>query len=148
MIDRITSGSAPLDVILGGGLPQDAIIMLAGAPGSGKTMLGQQWVFANATPERPALYLTTASEPLEKVLRYGQTMSFFDQKAVGRSVYYEDLGGALRDHGLQGVLERLRNLIREQQPMMIVTRYTPTLTAAVASAVSCMTWPACSAPYR
>jgi len=120
VIDRITSGSEPLDVILGGGLPQDAIIMLAGAPGSGKTILGQQWVFANATAERPALYLTTVSEPLEKVLRYGETMSFFDQSAVGRSVYYEDLGVALRDQGLRGVLDRLRDLIRELQPMMVV----------------------------
>jgi circadian clock protein KaiC len=120
VIDRITSGSEPLDVILGGGLPQDAIIMLAGAPGSGKTILGQQWVFANATAERPALYLTTVSEPLEKVLRYGETMSFFDQSAVGRSVYYEDLGAALRDQGLRGVLDRLRDLIRELQPMMVV----------------------------
>jgi circadian clock protein KaiC len=120
VIERITSGSEPLDVVLGGGLPRDAIIMLVGAPGSGKTILAQQWVFANATPERPALYLTTVSEPLEKILRYGQTMSFFDQSAVGHSVYYEDLGATLRDHGLRGVLERLRDLIREQQPMMIV----------------------------
>jgi circadian clock protein KaiC len=120
MIERITSGSEALDVVLGGGLPRDAIVMLVGAPGSGKTILAQQWVFANATPERPALYLTTVSEPLEKILRYGQTMSFFDQKAVGRSVYYEDLGVTLRDQGLRGVLDRLRDLIREQQPMMIV----------------------------
>ncbi|GAA1634527.1 serine/threonine protein kinase [Kribbella alba] len=120
MIERITSGSEPLDLVLGGGLPRDAIIMLVGAPGSGKTILAQQWVFANATPERPALYLTTVSEPLEKILRYGQTMSFFDQRAVGHSVHYEDLGATLRDHGLRGVLERLRDLIREQQPMMIV----------------------------
>jgi circadian clock protein KaiC len=69
VIERITSGSEPLDVVLGGGLPRDAIIMLVGAPGSGKTILAQQWVFANATPERPALYLTTVSEPLEKILR-------------------------------------------------------------------------------
>jgi circadian clock protein KaiC len=120
MIERITSGSQALDVVLGGGLPRDAIVMLVGAPGSGKTILAQQWVFANASPERPALYLTTVSEPLEKILRYGQTMAFFDQKAVGRSVYYEDLGVTLRDHGLRGVLDRLRDLIREQQPMMVV----------------------------
>jgi circadian clock protein KaiC len=120
MTDRMTSGSGPLDVVLGGGLPRDAITLLIGAPGSGKTILAQQWVFANACPERPALYLTTVSEPLEKLLRYGQTLSFFDVKAVGRSVWYEDLGVTLRDHGLKGVLERMRDLIRERQPVMIV----------------------------
>lgn len=45
------------------------IVLLVGAPGSGKTMMAQQTVFANATPEHPALYLTTVSEPLEKILR-------------------------------------------------------------------------------
>lgn len=92
MIDRMTSGSDPLDVVLGGGLPRNAIVLVMGPPGAGKTLVAQQWVFANATPERPALYLSTVSEPLEKILRYGQTLSFFDPKEVGRSVWYEDLG--------------------------------------------------------
>ena len=120
MNDRMTSGSDALDVVLGGGLPRNAIILVMGAPGAGKTIMAQQWVFANATPERPALYLSTVSEPLEKLLRYGQTLSFFDPKAVGRSVWYEDLGGILRDHGLHGVLVRVRELIRVRQPAMIV----------------------------
>ncbi|MFF0341261.1 RAD55 family ATPase [Kribbella sp. NPDC004875] len=120
MNGRITSGSGPLDVVLGGGLPRDAIVLVMGAPGAGKTIFAQQWIFANATPERSALYLTTVSEPLEKVLRYGQTLSFFDPAAVGRSVWYEDLGRILRDHGLPGVLERVRELIRVRKPAMIV----------------------------
>ena len=68
---------------------------MVGPPGSGKTILAQQYVFHNATPERPAVYLTTVSEPLEKVLRYGQTMAFFDPAAVGRAVFYEDVGELL-----------------------------------------------------
>ncbi|MFF0268315.1 RAD55 family ATPase [Kribbella sp. NPDC004536] len=120
MNDRTTSGSDPLDVVLGGGLPRNAIIVVMGAPGDGKTIFAQQWVFANATPERPALYLSTVSEPLEKILRYGQMLSFFDPAAVGRSVWYEDLGGTLRDHGLPGVLKRVRDLILVKQPAMIV----------------------------
>ena len=53
-----------------------------GLPGSGKTLLCQQLMFARATEERPAIYLSTVSEPFEKILRYAQTLSFFDQ---GRS---------------------------------------------------------------
>ena len=45
-------------------------------PGSGKTILAQQYVFHNASTDRPAVYLTTVSEPLEKVLRYGQSLDF------------------------------------------------------------------------
>src|SRR4029079_9446462 len=92
MNDRLSSGEPHLDEVLGGGLPADAINMLVGLPGTGKTILAQQYVFANATPERPAVYLSTVSEPFDKILRYGQTLGFFDPKAVGRSVFYDDLG--------------------------------------------------------
>ena len=120
MTERMTTGSGPLDLVLGGGLPRDAIILLTGAPGAGKSVLAQQWVFANATPERPALYLSTVAEPLDKLLRHGQTLAFFDPHAVGRSVWYEDLGESLRDRGLQGVLDQLRDMIRQRRPAMIV----------------------------
>jgi circadian clock protein KaiC len=120
MTDRLTSGNARLDVVLGGGLPEDAISLIIGLPGSGKTIFAQQCAFANATPERPALYLSTVSEPLEKILRFGQSLSFFDASAVGTSLLYDDLGGVLGEHGLPGVLERMRDLIRTRQPGIIV----------------------------
>jgi circadian clock protein KaiC len=118
--ERLPSGHSRLDAVLGGGLPTDAINMLIGLPGTGKTILAQQYVFANASPERPALYLATVSEPFEKILRYGQTLRFFDPEAVGRSVFYEDLGTALNQRGLVGVLEQVSALIKERRPGMIV----------------------------
>jgi circadian clock protein KaiC len=118
--ERLPSGHLRLDAVLGGGLPTDAINMLIGLPGTGKTILAQQYVFANASPERPALYLATVSEPFEKILRYGQTLRFFDPEAVGRSVFYEDLGTALNERGLVGVLEQVSALIKERRPGMIV----------------------------
>jgi circadian clock protein KaiC len=117
---RLTSGSERLDGVLGGGFPAHAINLVVGPPGSGKTILAQQYVFHNATVERPAVYLTTVSEPLEKVLRYGQAMAFFDAGAVGRAVFYEDLGELLGAEGLGGVLERTDQLIREYRPAIIV----------------------------
>src|SRR5215813_11998975 len=65
--DRLLSGHAPLDEILGGGLPADAISLVMGRPGSGKTILAQQYAFRNGRPERPAVYFSTVSEPLEKI---------------------------------------------------------------------------------
>ena len=66
MNDRLPSGSPRLDLVLGGGLPVDAINLIIGRPGTGKTILAQQYLFRNATKERPALYLSTVSEPLDK----------------------------------------------------------------------------------
>jgi len=120
MNDRISSGSKRLDAILGGGLMKNGINMIVGLPGTGKTILGQQYLFQNARQEAPALYLSTVSEPLEKILRYGQSLSFFDTKSVGSSVSYEDLGQTLNDDGLPGVLEYLSKLLLERRPAIVV----------------------------
>jgi circadian clock protein KaiC len=117
---RVASGNRRLDAILGGGFPAHGINLVVGPPGSGKTVLAQQYVFHNATAERPAIYLTTVSEPLEKVLRYGQTLAFFDARAVGRAVFYEDVGGLVGTEGLTAVLERVDALLKERRPAIIV----------------------------
>jgi circadian clock protein KaiC len=120
MSERLSSGHARLDGLLGGGLPANAINVLIGLPGAGKTILAQQYVFANATSERPALYLSTVSEPLEKIIRYGQSLDFFSPQAVGQAVFYEDLGAILNERGLEAVSERIGELIKEHKPGVIV----------------------------
>ena len=117
---RISAGSPRIDEVLGGGLPTNAINLIIGAPGSGKTILSQQYVFHNATAERPALYLSTVSEPFDKIIRYGQAMTFFDPKAVGTRVLYEDLGAPLRDGGLDAVLAAVDRLTKEHRPGIVV----------------------------
>jgi circadian clock protein KaiC len=102
--ERATSGDEGLDLILGGGLPMNGLNLIMGLPGSGKTLLCQQLMFAVATEQRPAIYLSTVSEPFEKILRHGQTLSFFDRHAVGRSVYYEDLGQEMAHRSLRADL--------------------------------------------
>src|SRR5918992_4207371 len=120
MTNRLSSGTPRLDAVLGGGLPRDAISLIIGLPGSGKTIFAQQYAFANATDDRPAVYFSTVSEPLDKILRYGQGLSFFDATAVGTRLFYDDLGRVLGDQGLPGVLEQVRELIRTHQPGIIV----------------------------
>ena len=120
MDDRLLSGHAPLDQILGGGLPANAISLIMGRPGTGKTILAQQYAFRNGRPERPAIYFSTVSEPLEKIARFGQSLGFFDTAAIGTSVFYEDLGATLYQGGLGDVAERLGRTVRERHPGLIV----------------------------
>ena len=117
---RVSTGNPELDQILGGGLIADTITLLVGAPGSGKTILAEQFLFSYATAERPGLYLSTASEPFDKLLRYGQSLEFFDITAVGRSVFYDDLGDALIDRGIDGVLEKIDELLKAHRPGIVV----------------------------
>ena len=120
MDDRLLSGHAPLDEILGGGLPANAISLIMGRPGSGKTILAQQYAFQNGRPGRPAIYFSTVSEPLEKIVRFGQSLTFFDTAAIGTSIFYEDLGATVHQHGLSGVTEQLGRMVRERRPGLIV----------------------------
>src|SRR5690348_1584068 len=104
MSERFPSGNGDLDAVLGGGLPRNALNMIIGLPGSGKTILAEQFMFHNASPQRPGVYLSTVSEPLEKVLRYGQSLDFFDAETIGTSVFFSDLGWVLNHGGLDEVL--------------------------------------------
>jgi circadian clock protein KaiC len=119
-MERLPTGNGRLDAILGGGLVLNAITLVVGAPGTGKTILAEQCLFANATPERPGLYLSTVSEPFDKLLRYGQSLDFFDVARLAESVFYDDLGDAVHNDGLAGVLDRIDSLMKQHAPGIIV----------------------------
>ena len=104
-INQLPTGVPGLDEILGGGLPEFSFNIIAGAPGCGKTTLAHQFIFANATVERPALYFTVMGEPALKMLRYQQQFTFFDPAKVGSSVHYVNLSNATLGQGLDAVAE-------------------------------------------
>jgi circadian clock protein KaiC len=117
---RLSTGNAELDTILGGGFPANSINILMGEPGSGKTVLAEAMVFANAIGDRPILYLTTLSEPLEKIVRYLQGFTFFDESKLSGAVVYDSIGAAVAEHGIAAVVPRLKEAILEHRPKMIV----------------------------
>ncbi len=118
--NRLRSGHEPLDEVLRGGLPGNGISVIMGLPGTGKTIVAQQYAFTNATADRPVVYFSTVSEPLEKIIRFGQTLSFFDASAVGKSVFYSDLGQIAGKDGLAGVAEQVAADLRDRRPGLII----------------------------
>ena len=117
---RLSSGNAELDTILGGGFPINSINILMGEPGSGKTVLAEGLVFANAGDDRPILYLTTLSEPLEKVVRYLQGFDFFDETKLAGAVIYDSIGADVAEQGVTAVVPRLKAAILGHRPKIIV----------------------------
>jgi circadian clock protein KaiC len=120
-IRRLTTGSGELDEILAGGIPENSLNIIMGDPGSGKTALAEAFVFANADDaRRPALYLTTVSEPLDKVIKYLQQFSFYDVTKMGSAVQYEALGPELAASGVAALAPRIKQAIKTQSPKIIV----------------------------
>ncbi|HWP35437.1 MAG TPA: ATPase domain-containing protein [Thermodesulfobacteriota bacterium] len=117
---RLTTGHPGLDAVLDGGLPAHAIHLVFGAPGTGKTVFAEQLVFANATRERPAVYLTTLSEPFAKTLGYLQGFAFFDPERLGTAVHYEDVGPLLAAEGPERLLGTIERLLTTRRPAILV----------------------------
>jgi circadian clock protein KaiC len=119
-IKRLSTGSVELDEVLQGGIPENSLNIIMGEPGSGKTTLAEAFVFANAGGDRPILYLTTLSEPLDKVIKYLQAFRFFDMEKMGSAVQYEALGDELATKGVGALLPRLKDAIKTLSPKIIV----------------------------
>lgn len=115
----LQTGVPGLDTLLGGGLPEFSFNLVAGPPGSGKTTLAHQIMFALATPERRALFFTVLGEPPLKMLRYQQQFSFFDVKKVGPAIRYVNLGETLRTGDFSGVLERIMDEVQAFSPSLV-----------------------------
>ncbi len=67
-MERVSTGVELLDDMLGGGIPANSVVLVAGRPGAGKTILSQQVLFRNARKDGQGLYLSTVGEPAIKVL--------------------------------------------------------------------------------
>lgn len=119
-IRQLPTGVRGLDDILGGGLPEFSFNIIAGAPGCGKTTLAHQFVFANATEKRPALYFTVLGEPAIKMLRYQQQYTFFDEAKLTRAIRFINLSEVVVEKDLEGVLEKIAYEVASTNPAVVV----------------------------
>jgi circadian clock protein KaiC len=122
-VKRLPTGVPGLDLVLGGGLEPGSVTVLAGAPGTGKTILAQQICFANATTGRRAVYYTTLSEPHTKLVGHLEPFSFFAPEALGPKVEYLHLGDLIRSGQparLQALVSEVVRKTMDEQPVLVV----------------------------
>lgn len=118
-LGKLSTGVPGLDVLLAGGLSEFSFTLIAGAPGSGKTTLAHQIMFALASGQRRALFFTVLGEPPLKMLRYQQQFSFFDLDKVGPAIRYVNLADDLRAGDFSGVLARIMQEVEDFSPSLV-----------------------------
>ncbi len=75
-MDRITSGIPGLDKLIEGGLPKGSITLVSGAPGTGKTIMGMQFLEAGLKKGEKCVYVSIEEEP-DDVLAQAYQFGFF-----------------------------------------------------------------------
>jgi circadian clock protein KaiC len=119
-IERVESGIAGFDRILRGGLLRGGLYMVRGAPGSGKTILGNQVCFSNARRGGQSAYVTLLAESHARMMMHLESLSFFDASLVGSLVQYVSGFSVLETGGLRGVLDLLRQELRTKKYSVLV----------------------------
>jgi circadian clock protein KaiC len=84
--ERVSTGIAELDDVLGGGLPSGSMILLSGNPGTGKTILATQFLYTGAAKHgEKAVYASFAErreDYLRNMLTLGMDMKALEQKGL------------------------------------------------------------------
>jgi circadian clock protein KaiC len=132
-IDTIPTGVPGLDRVLGGGLPEYSFNMIGGAPGTGKTTLSQQLMYACASQERPVLHFTVLGEPPLKMLRYQQQFDFFDPAKVETVIRYRNLSDEVLSGDLERVLDAIVSEVNRSEPEIVVVDSFRTVVRSVAT---------------
>jgi circadian clock protein KaiC len=135
-LQRVPSGIARLDMILNGGFLRGGIYMIMGAPGAGKTILGNQICFNHVKSGGRAVFMTLLAETHARMLAHVQPMEFFDPRPVGDGLYYISGYGVLEQEGLAGLLKLIRQVLRERKAELFVIDGLATAEAVADTALS------------
>ena len=117
-MNRIESGIPGLDKALQGGFPSSSVILVTGAPGTGKTTLAMQSLFHGGRKGENGVYMTCMGEPVFKLKRFLSNLSFYDEKLVeGSLISFWDFSRTADSEWpnkmLIGITEWVKKILRE-----------------------------------
>ena len=83
MSDRVDVGIPGMNEILHGGLPRRNVVLLSGGPGTGKSIFGQQFLYAGFKLGEPGVLVTLEEHPVQvriNMERFGWEPRRFEQE--------------------------------------------------------------------
>ncbi|MFY0527745.1 RAD55 family ATPase [Archangium gephyra] len=117
---RVPTGSTGLDALLKGGWLHGGTYMVSGAPGTGKTILGNQLCFSHVAGGGRAVFVTMLSESHGTMMMHLRRMKFFRRDVIGQALHYVSGYAPLKAEGLDGLARLLYRSVREHQATVMV----------------------------
>lgn len=128
IFDRVSTGNAGLDLVLGGGLPAQRLYLVEGAPGSGKTTLALQFLLEGVRAGERVLYITlseTSEELAVVAASHGWSLENVDLFELASA---DSVLGIGRDQSilhswemeLGGTIDLIREEVQRVKPRRIV----------------------------
>ncbi|MEM1643521.1 MAG: KaiC domain-containing protein [Desulfurococcaceae archaeon] len=65
MVERVKTGIPGLDEILNGGIPKRNVVLIAGGPGTGKSIMGMQYLWNGLQIGEPGIYVALEEHPVQ-----------------------------------------------------------------------------------
>lgn len=119
--ERIPSGVPGLDTVLKGGFLKGGVYLLLGAPGTGKTVLGNQICFNHLrTQSGRAVYVTLLAESHSRMMGNLSAFDYFEDNLVGKSIHYLSGYRALEQEGLAGLLNLIATAVRDHKATLLL----------------------------
>lgn len=125
ILDRAPTHIPGLDDILGGGIPRGRTTVIIGEAGSGKTVMGIEFLYRGALAGEPGIFVGF-EEPIEQLRQNAATMGW-DLHALERAKRLFLFEGHIKsdalisgDFGLKGILATLSGKSRELQAKRVV----------------------------
>ncbi|MHC1586282.1 MAG: KaiC domain-containing protein [Candidatus Hecatellaceae archaeon] len=84
-IERVKTGIEGLDEILHGGIPKRNIVLLSGGPGTGKTILAQQFLYNGLLAGEPGVYVALEEHPVQvrvNMAQFGWETRRFEEEGL------------------------------------------------------------------
>jgi circadian clock protein KaiC len=115
----VATGVPQLDLILGGGVVQNSLMLIGGVAGSGKTVLAAQIASAAADRDERILFITAFSEPHGKLITNLQGFQFFNQNHIGGKIKLLNLQHQLST-SLEEAADTIVREVREHKARLVV----------------------------
>jgi len=123
--EKVSTGVRRLDEMLDGGIPQGSIVLVAGSSGTGKTILGLQYLFDGARKGERGVYISHTEER-SSIIKNLEGFSFFSHdilekglvKIIDSSVFSEL--DSLEENTSAGVVGIFKDIVETNNPKRVV----------------------------